>query len=110
MEVLILVAETDGPAMMARIGVMRASNPSRRADVQSRSQRPPLGQAQAEERPTAVLIYVDIYKQVGTPRHIKVFANQDAAEKWFEETDPDGVAFEYEVPERSWQPLTLPIL
>jgi hypothetical protein len=29
--------------------------------------------------------------------HIKVFANQDAAEKWFEENDPEGVAFEYEV-------------
>ena len=29
--------------------------------------------------------------------HVKVFANQDAAEKWFEENDPEGVAFEYEV-------------
>jgi hypothetical protein len=26
-----------------------------------------------------------------------VFANQDAAETWFEENDPEGVAFEYEV-------------
>jgi len=26
-----------------------------------------------------------------------VFANVDAAEKWFEEDDPEGVAFEYEV-------------
>jgi len=26
-----------------------------------------------------------------------VFANQDAAQKWFEENDPEGVAFEYEV-------------
>ncbi|MGY8662160.1 hypothetical protein Q3C01_07305 [Bradyrhizobium sp. UFLA05-109] len=25
---------------------------------------------------------------------IKVFANVDAAEKWFEENDPEGVAFE----------------
>jgi hypothetical protein len=24
-----------------------------------------------------------------------VFANVDAAEKWFEENDPEGVAFEY---------------
>ena len=27
----------------------------------------------------------------------KVFANQDAAEAWFAENDPEGVAFEYEV-------------
>jgi hypothetical protein len=30
-----------------------------------------------------------------------VFANVDAAEKWFEENDPEGVAFEYEVLERT---------
>jgi len=33
----------------------------------------------------------------GDPEHIKVFATMDAAEKWFEENDPEGVAFEYEV-------------
>ena len=27
----------------------------------------------------------------------KVFANKDAAETWFEENDPEGVAFEYDV-------------
>jgi stringent starvation protein B len=27
----------------------------------------------------------------------KVFANQDAAEAWFAENDPEGVAFDYEV-------------
>jgi hypothetical protein len=27
----------------------------------------------------------------------KVFATTDAAEKWFEENDPEGVAVEYEV-------------
>jgi hypothetical protein len=32
-----------------------------------------------------VLIYVDTSKQVGDVDHIKVFANQDAAETWFEE-------------------------
>jgi hypothetical protein len=35
-----------------------------------------------------VLIYVDISKQVGDAEHIKVFANQDAAETWFAENDP----------------------
>ena len=44
-----------------------------------------------------VFIYVDTAKQVGDPEHIRVFATQDAAEKWFEENDPQGVAFEYEV-------------
>jgi hypothetical protein len=44
-----------------------------------------------------VLIYVNTNKQVGDVDHIKVFANADAAERWFEENDPEGVAFEYEV-------------
>ena len=44
-----------------------------------------------------VLIYVDTRKQVGDRDHLKVFANADAAGAWFEENDPEGVAFEYEV-------------
>lgn len=44
-----------------------------------------------------VLIYVDTRKQVGDKGHLKVFANADAAEAWFVENDPEGVAFEYEV-------------
>ena len=44
-----------------------------------------------------VLIYVNTSKQVGNSEHVKVFANTDAAEAWFEENDPEGVAFEYEV-------------
>jgi len=44
-----------------------------------------------------VLIYVDTSTQVGDPDHLKVFANADAAEAWFEENDPEGVAFEYEI-------------
>ena len=44
-----------------------------------------------------VLIYVDTSKDVGDVDHLKVFANIDAAEKWFEENDPEAVAFEYEV-------------
>ncbi len=41
--------------------------------------------------------YVDTSKQVRDRGHLKVFATMDAAEKWFEENDPEGVAFEYEV-------------
>ena len=48
-----------------------------------------------------VLIYVDTSKQVGNPDHLKVFSNADAAEAWFAENDPEGVAFEYEVMECS---------
>ncbi|MCC8960286.1 hypothetical protein H8B02_44875 [Bradyrhizobium sp. Pear77] len=44
-----------------------------------------------------VLIYVDTSKQIDDKDHLKVFANEDAAEKWLEENDPDGVAFEYDV-------------
>jgi hypothetical protein len=55
------------------------------------------GPEKAQEGPMTVLIYVDTSKQVGDPDHLKVFANADAAETWFEENDPEGVAFEYEV-------------
>src|ERR1700687_6125517 len=57
-----------------------------------------LGPAQAQEGPKmTVLIYVNTSKHVGDPEHLKVFANADAAETWFEENGPEGVAFEYEV-------------
>jgi hypothetical protein len=49
-----------------------------------------------------VFIYVNTSKQVGDADHLKVFANVDAAEKWFEENDPEGVAFEYEVLALLW--------
>ena len=42
-----------------------------------------------------VFIYVDTSKEVGDVDHIKALAITDAAEKWFEENDPEGVAFEY---------------
>jgi hypothetical protein len=44
-----------------------------------------------------VLVYVNTSKPVGDADHIKVFANPDAAETWFAENDPEGVAFEYDV-------------
>jgi hypothetical protein len=42
-----------------------------------------------------VFVYINTGKPVGDPEHIKVFANRDAAEAWFAENDPEGVAFEY---------------
>ena len=44
-----------------------------------------------------VFVYVNTSKQVGDVGYIKVSANVDAAEKWFEDNDPEGVAFEYDV-------------
>jgi len=44
-----------------------------------------------------VFVYVNTSKQFGDSEHVKVFATADAAAKWFEENDPEGVAFEYEV-------------
>jgi hypothetical protein len=51
----------------------------------------------AQEAPMTVWIYVDTSKQVGDRDHLKVFATEVAAETWFQENDPKGVAFEYEV-------------
>ena len=58
------------------------------------------GPALAQEGPmTTVWIYVDTRYHVGDPGHLKVFADEEAANRWFEENDPDGVAFEYDVME-----------
>jgi hypothetical protein len=37
-----------------------------------------------------VFVYVNTSKQVGGADRVKVFANLDAAERWFEENDPEG--------------------
>jgi hypothetical protein len=44
-----------------------------------------------------VLIYFNTSAEVGDVDHLKVFANEDAAEKWFADNDPEGAAFGYEV-------------
>jgi hypothetical protein len=43
---------------------------------------------------TTVWIYVDTSKDVGDVDRLKVFADADAADRWFAEHDPEGVAFE----------------
>jgi hypothetical protein len=45
-------------------------------------------------------VYVNTSKQVGDKDHLKVIANEIAAEEWFSENDPEGVAFEYPVSDR----------
>jgi hypothetical protein len=76
-----------------RIGVMRA----RRARVRTVGQKASFGAAQASEGPMTVFVYINTAKEVGDVDYVKVFANQEAAERWFEENDPEGVAFEYDV-------------
>jgi hypothetical protein len=44
-----------------------------------------------------VWIYINTAKEVGDEDHLKVFATEEAAERWFAENDPEGVAFEYPV-------------
>ena len=46
-----------------------------------------------------VWIYVDTSKRVGDKDHLKVFASEEIANDWFEQNDPEGVAFEYRVVE-----------
>jgi hypothetical protein len=40
-----------------------------------------------------VWICVDTSKDVGDKDHLKVFVTEVAAEIWFKENDPEGVAF-----------------
>jgi hypothetical protein len=39
-------------------------------------------------------MYLNTAKEVGDVDHLKVFASEEAAERWFAEHDPEGVAFE----------------
>jgi hypothetical protein len=50
-----------------------------------------------KEEAMTVWIYVDTNKQVGDVDHLKVFASGDAAQAWFDEHDPEGIAFEHPV-------------
>lgn len=52
-----------------------------------------------------VLIYVNTSRDVGDVDHLKVFASEEAANLWFAEHDPEGVAFEYPVEELGLGPL-----
>ena len=47
-----------------------------------------------------VWVYVDAGKRVGDRDHLKLFATEDAANEWFCDNDPEGVAFEYPVIEK----------
>ena len=44
-----------------------------------------------------VWVYINTVKEVGDVDHLKVFASENAANTWFAENDPEGMAFEYPV-------------
>ena len=60
-----------------------------------------IGAPRAQAAPRGALmtvwIYVDTSKEVGDADHLKVFANEDVADAWFRDNDPEGVAFEYRI-------------
>ena len=92
-----LVVELGGPTMFARIGIMRGLNRGHVREFNPSGKTASLGAEKAEERPMTVWVYVDTRKQVSDVDHLKVFASEDASERWLQENDPEGVAFEYEV-------------
>ena len=79
METLLLVAERDGPEMLARIADDEGAEPACEANV---------GTVQAaceslqDRQMRTVWVYVDTSKQVGDRDDLKVFANRDA-DAWF---------------------------
>jgi hypothetical protein len=44
-----------------------------------------------------VRICIGTSKDVNDPEHVRVFASEAAADRWFADNDPEGVAFKYEV-------------
>jgi hypothetical protein len=44
-----------------------------------------------------VWIYIDTSKQIGDDDQLKALATDEAANAWFAEHDPEGVAFEYPI-------------
>jgi hypothetical protein len=42
-----------------------------------------------------VWIYVNVDAEPGDVDYLQVFASEEAANRWFEDNDPDGIAFEY---------------
>jgi hypothetical protein len=51
-----------------------------------------------------VFVCINPSKKVGDVDHLKVFANVDAAEIWLQQSEPEGVAFEYPVLDYAGRP------
>ena len=53
-----------------------------------------------------VWIYVDTDTLPGDVDHLQVFATEEAAQRWFDEHDPEGAAFEGDLPPKKWTGLS----
>ena len=49
----------------------------------------------------AVCVYVDTSKVAGVTIRAKMLASLELAKTWFNESDPDGIAFEYTLIDRA---------
>ena len=94
METLLLVAERNGPEILARNAIMKALNRDVKPTLAPRKKQ---NESLQDRQVKTAWVYVDTSKQVGDRNYLKVFANRDAADAWFAEHDPEGVAFEYDV-------------
>ena len=90
---LIGAAEGRDFVMHARIGVLRALNRNIERTLTDRKEMHwGAGSSRGinDNR-------LDLCRRVGHPEHLKVFTDEEAANRWLEENDPEGVAFEYDV-------------
>jgi len=96
-EALIMAAEGRGPLMPARIGMLRALNRHVERVFNPDRKDPHWGRrklARDRSRHLSMSTQANMSANAG---HLKIFATVDAAEKWFGENDPEGLAFEYEI-------------
>jgi hypothetical protein len=83
------------PDACARIGMLRAPNADKPCGL--RKAKGSAGASESQRETNDRFAYVNASKQFRDPEHVEVFANADAAETWFDENDPEDVAFEYDV-------------
>ena len=94
METLLLVAERNGPEVLARNAIIKAMNRDVKPTLAPRKKQ---NESLQDRQLKTVWVYVDTSKQVADRDHLKVFANSVVADAWFARNDPEGVAFEYDV-------------
>ena len=99
METLLLVAERNGPEMLAADRDDAGAEQAREANVGTAHE---ACESLQDRQMTTVWVYVDTSQQVGAPDHLKVFASRDAADAWFAKDDPEVIAFEHDVIEGPW--------
>jgi hypothetical protein len=90
----LMLCSRGGDPMLARIAFMKALNRNVVLEFNPDAGKHQWGKRRGTNDRADLL---DTNKQVRDPDHLKVFANADAAETWFGEKDPEGVAFEYEI-------------